>query len=342
MAFTTPSLTVLWNQVKSAGPAKTSVKKVVEGAYNDDPVFAFLKKYCLVDHDGAAIVTWPIRHSKRLGDYIQGGTPYSTTKPNDVTTAQLDIATLNAQVYWDWTEKLRNRGPEKIFNLIDERMEELGKAMNRTRSAALYGTATADVFGTTQLDTSLVGLQTAVPDTATSGTYANITRDSTASTDFFKNYTSNIGGAITKAALSTAIRACSVGGYSPNLVVCGEEVFGYLHSLAATGNWLRQNAEATDLGFPDNIELNGAAIVHTKFLTATSANGELTTASGRIYILTVKKACMELRVDPQDNMTVHEPIRVAGQLTWEQSCTHTEQLCIKAPRNMGVLYGVTS
>lgn len=164
-------------------------------------------------------------------EYAENGTVamYSNydvidTTPQDVlTSAVFDWRQLAGTVTISGLEEVQNSGSERVIDLLEARINVLEKSMMNTLASQLYSAASAS--------TDLDGLQLAVADDPTTGTYGGINR---ANYSFWRNqnYDFSVEGVTASSstiqtAMNTLYLDCVRNSDAPDMVVAGNTYFTY-------------------------------------------------------------------------------------------------------------------
>lgn len=164
-------------------------------------------------------------------EYAENGTVamYSNydvidTTPQDVlTSAVFDWRQLAGTVTISGLEEVQNSGSERVIDLLEARINVLEKSMMNTLASQLYSAGTAA--------TDLDGLQLAVADDPTTGTYGGINR---ANYSFWRNqkYDFSVEGVTASSstiqtAMNTLYLDCVRNSDAPDMVVAGNTYFTY-------------------------------------------------------------------------------------------------------------------
>lgn len=164
-------------------------------------------------------------------EYAENGTVamYSNydvidTTPQDVlTSAVFDWRQLAGTVTISGLEEVQNSGSERVIDLLEARINVLEKSMMNTLASQLYSAASAS--------TDLDGLQLAVADDPTTGTYGGINR---ANYSFWRNqnYDFSVEGITASSttiqtAMNTLYLDCVRNSDAPDMVVAGNTYFTY-------------------------------------------------------------------------------------------------------------------
>jgi hypothetical protein len=185
-------------------------------------------------------------------EYAENGTVamYSNydvidTTPQDVlTSAVFDWRQLAGTVTISGLEEVQNSGSERVIDLLEARINVLEKSMMNTLASQLYSAASAS--------TDLDGLQLAVADDPTTGTYGGINR---ANYSFWRNqkYDFSVEGVTASSstiqtAMNTLYLDCVRNSDAPDMVVAGNTYFTYywesLQSIQRIGT-----DQSADAGF---------------------------------------------------------------------------------------------
>jgi hypothetical protein len=180
--------------------------------------------------------------------------------PNSpISAAQYSITQYAAAVTMSGLEMLQNAGKEQIIDLLEGRIKVAeGQLMNRIASD-LYGD------GTGNAGKNLTGLQAAIADSPSTGTYGGINR---ATWSFWQNQsysgTTNGGAAVSASTIQAYMTALSIkmvrGNDKPDLAVTGNTYFQYyVNSLQAIQRV--QSEEMAGAGFSSVMFYGGGAAV---------------------------------------------------------------------------------
>lgn len=161
-----------------------------------------------------------------------------------LTAAQFDIKQCAVPVVISGLDELRNSGPEQMIDLLEGRMKVAESTMANLIAQGIYSDGTGN--GGKQL----VGLDAAVPVTATSGTYGGIDR---ATWSFWQSKSTTAGGALTtstvQAAMNTMWASLVRGVDRPDLIVMDNNFWGiYMGSLQPQQRFT--DPSSANLGFP--------------------------------------------------------------------------------------------
>lgn len=198
--------------------------------------------------------------------------------PNSpISAAQFSITQYAAAVSMSGLEMLQNSGKEQIIDLLEGRIKVAeGQLMNRI-SADLYGD------GTGNAGKNLTGLQSAVADSPSSGTYGGINR---ASFSFWANQSysgaTNGGAAVSAANIQAYMTALGIkmvrGTDKTDLIVTGNTYFQYyVNSLQAIQRV--QSEEMAGAGFSSLMFYGGGGSAPVVLDGGIYTGGDAATAS---------------------------------------------------------------
>jgi hypothetical protein len=185
-------------------------------------------------------------NTQNAGSY-SGYDVIDITPNSPITSAQFDIKQYAAAVSISGLEQLQNSGKEAIIDLLEARVQVAEKQMMNTLSTGIYGD------GTGNSGKNLTGLQAAVSDTPTSGTYGGINR---ATWSFWRNVAfssaTDGGAAATSANIQSYMNRVALqlvrGNDSPDIAVADTNYYRlFLESMQAIQRVASE--EMTGLGF---------------------------------------------------------------------------------------------
>ena len=160
-----------------------------------------------------------------------------------ITAAQFDIRQAAVPVVISGLEQLKNNGREAIIDLMEQRLRVAESTMTNLISAGVYSD------GTGSGGKQLVGLDAAVPVTATSGTYGGIDR---ATWTFWRTKSTSTGSLTTstvQAAMNTMWASLVRGADRPDLLVM-DNLFWGLFVGSLQPNQRFTDPSRAQLGFP--------------------------------------------------------------------------------------------
>lgn len=169
-------------------------------------------------------------NTQNAGSY-SGYDVIDITPNSPITSAQFDIKQYAAAVSISGLEQLQNSGNEAIIDLLESRVTIAEKQLMNTLSGGVYGD------GTGNSGKALTGLQAAVADTPSSGTYGGINR---ATWSFWRNVAfssaTDGGAAATSANIQSYMNRTALqlvrGNDSADLIVADNNYYRlYLESL---------------------------------------------------------------------------------------------------------------
>jgi hypothetical protein len=185
-------------------------------------------------------------NTQNAGSY-SGYDVIDITPNSPLTSASFDIKQYAAAVSISGLEQLQNSGKEAIIDLLEARVQVAEKQMMNTLSTGIYGD------GTGNSGKNLTGLQAAVSDTPTSGTYGGINR---ATWSFWRNVAfssaTDGGAAATSANIQSYMNRVALqlvrGNDSPDIAVADTNYYRlFLESMQAIQRVASE--EMTGLGF---------------------------------------------------------------------------------------------
>lgn len=155
------------------------------------------------------------------------------TPDSPISGAEFDFKQYAASVTISGMEILQNAGKEQMIDLLEGRIQVAETRLRNRIAADIYGD------GTGNGGKNVTGLQAAITDTPTVGTYGGIDR---ATWGFWRNQviscTSDVGAAMGPstilAGMNKLMLACTRGADRPNLIVADNDAYeAYLSSLQA-------------------------------------------------------------------------------------------------------------
>lgn len=182
------SITKTWG-TRVAATAETIInKKPIDQRFSGNLILALL----LGEQSRANRKTFPLKAKRTLyqgGEYARLDVRYGRST-NSTSFRDLDILPLNkddihtvARAKWSyytdaavlsWTESQENRGPEKIFSIIDERLEASMDTIKENVDTDLLGTGDGDTVGNE--GKNIIGMQHLLPIDPTTGTVWGLNR----------------------------------------------------------------------------------------------------------------------------------------------------------------------
>lgn len=175
--------------------------------------------------------------------------------PQDViSAAEYEIKQLACPVVIDGLTMIKNSGKEALIDLFDGRLEVAEATMANMITDGLY----SDGTGTGGKE--ITGLDAAVPQDPTTGTYGGINR---ADYTFWRSQLEDPGSTPTTSTIQASMNAlyakCQRGADRPDLIIAGSTIWAtFLGSLQALQRFA--SADSAKLGFP-SIEYMGADVV---------------------------------------------------------------------------------
>jgi hypothetical protein len=177
------------------------------------------------------------------------------------TAAEFPIAQAAVSVVMSGLETLQNAGEEKFIDLADARMTNAERTLMNLIGTGLYSDGTGD--GGKQM----AGLQAAVPDNPTTGTYGNINRATAANAFWrskrFRGVTD--GGAAVSAAnirsyLNQLMFQQTRGTDKPDLITMDNNYYGFLMESLQAQQRFSEDAELAKAGFT-TLKFGGADVI---------------------------------------------------------------------------------
>ena len=185
-------------------------------------------------------------NTQNAGSY-SGYDVIDITPNSPITSAQFDIKQYAAAVSISGLEQLQNSGKEAIIDLLESRVQIAEKQMMNTLSTGIYGD------GTGNSGKNITGLQAAVADSPSSGTYGGINR---ATWSFWRNVAfssaTDGGAAATSANIQSYMNRVALqlvrGTDAPDIAVADNNYYRlFLESMQAIQRVASE--ELTGLGF---------------------------------------------------------------------------------------------
>lgn len=153
-------------------------------------------------------------------------------------------------------DMLKNSGKERIIDLFEKRVENAVKTMSNKMSAAVYGD------GTGSSGKEIGGLALLVADTPTTGTVGGINR-ATAGNEFWRNKSTKMTEVLSAdnihAAMDKMYMSLCRGTDKPDLIVCGNDIYGIYESTLLPQQRYSDNKLA-EAGFT-SIKFKGADLI---------------------------------------------------------------------------------
>lgn len=234
--------------------------------------------------------------------------------PSDViSAAEFNIKQLAVPVIISGLEKLQNSGKEGLIDLMESRVKVAEATMANLISDGLYSD------GTGSGGKELTGLDAAVPQDPTTGTYGGISR---VSYTFWRSQLNDPGSTPTSTTIQGEMNelwaSCCRGSDRPDLIMAGSTVWAtYMSSLQAIQRFT--DASSANLGFP-TVKFMDADVV------LDGGIGGFATATD-MYFLNTKylhfrphRDCNMVPLSPQKRYAVNQDAEVqilafAGNLT---------------------------
>lgn len=165
------------------------------------------------------------------GGFFSGYDPLPTSAQDVITAAEYAIKQYAVPVTMSGLEKIQNGGKEGILDLLAARLGVAEATMANDLSQGTYSD------GTSASGKTITGLDAAVPQDPTTGTYGGINR-ATASSAFWKSQLTDPASTPTattiQGIMNTLWALCQRGSNKPDLILAGATIWAtYLASLQA-------------------------------------------------------------------------------------------------------------
>ncbi len=222
-----------------------------------------------------------------------------------VSAAQYNWKQLAAAVVISGLDKRKNRGEEKIIDLLDARMEVAEGTLRNFVEEGIFSD------GTTYGGKTITGFDAMIPTTPTTGTYGGISRDSYS---FWQSQLQSDSGAPSSTTIqgrmNTLYAKCVRGADHPDLIILSQSYWAaFLASLQTLQRFV--DTKKADLGFASQAYL-GADVV-----LGGGIGGFATDTLGTGYFLNTKymalKVHPEMRfnsLDPEKRFSMHQDAMV--------------------------------
>lgn len=326
--MSTPTKTITWDNLNSSTIGEFD-RTLKDGIFKKHLLLMKLNEKKKT-YNGGIYITEPIMKAIGNGGSYSGMDVLTPQDKEIVTTAVFEPAHYEADITVSYTDDLANRGPAQIFDLMEAKYENAKKTMEYNITLALFGDGVKATYG----NAPIVGLQAAVATdptaNPTAGAYGGITRDSGASTDFWKNqYKDETSGGLAGLSmlkLQNLWGLCSDGNEHPDIIVTTQSIYDKIWSLADARQQLG-NEEAARMGY-QSIDFNGVPLIVDKNCPA-----------GCVYMLNTDY--IYLKVHQDDDMASTPFLQGTTQLVKVKYITWTGQLVCGNPRYQGVMFGLS-
>jgi hypothetical protein len=193
------------------------------------------------------------------GGWYSGYDTLSVTAQDVISGAEFGWKQYAVPVVISGLEELENDGPEQVLSLIEGRMQAAEATMKNDICTGLYSD------GTGSGGKIITGLDAAVPQDPTTGTYGGIDRSS-ASNTFWRSqlhdYSSTPTATTVQAGMNTLWALCVRGADQPDLIMSGSTIWAtYLASLQVLQRFT--SPQTADLGFPSIKFMNADVVLDT-------------------------------------------------------------------------------
>lgn len=333
------------NTVQLSGPVFHQIKKIPDGVHESSAVLSYINKNASErDFTGADNITWDIINQEKIAYSYYGGTALQKSPQEFLKAAILPRAYYTNDVAYYRTQLIQNNSKDRFVNYVSKCLDQAKEGMTTRLALDLFGNGTTDANGGTAGGGSSVvrpitGLQLALDaDETPDNIYAGIQRGT--GTSYFNNQALDIT-ALSSMSLDDIMnlrRKCSHMGKSPDLLAVPELAFRHIWNLArAEFNRVPKNENAIDLGFTENIDFLGMAIIPEKFMSGTAAGGYLTTELKLAYMLNTKDA-ISYKIDPSEDMKLGPVLQPTDEHTFVQHLTYSCAFAVIDPRLCGVMF----
>jgi hypothetical protein len=180
------------------------------------------------------------------GSFFSGYDTLPVGAQDVITAAEFAIKQYAVAVTMSGLEKIQNGGKEGILDLLAARLQVAEATMANDLSQGIYSDGTANSSKT------ITGLDAAVPQDPTTGTYGGINR-ATSTNTFWRSQLYDPGSTpistTIQGYMNTLWASCQRGAARPDLILAGSTIWAtYLASLQALQRFT--GAETGKLGFP--------------------------------------------------------------------------------------------
>ena len=240
------------------------------------------------------------------GQYYSGYDQLSVAAQDTLTSANYDWKQYAVAVTISGREKRINSGKEGIINLLDARLDNAESTMANDITTGIYSDGTGSGGKT------ITGLDAAVPEDPTTGTYGGINR-ATASNAFWKSQLYDPSSTPTSTTIQGYMNIlwakCIRGADHPDLIIAGQTIWSTWIASLQLIQRVTDPASA-DLGFPTTKFFNCDVVLDNVTGMANSGND--------MYFLNTKylrwrphKDCNMVPLDPETRYAVNQDASVA-------------------------------
>lgn len=247
------------------------------------------------------------------GGWYSGYDTLSVTAQDVISGAEFGWKQYAVPVVISGLEELENDGEEAVLSLIEGRMQAAEATMANDICTGLYSDGTS--FG----GKTITGLDAAVPQDPTTGTYGGINR-ATAGNEFWRSQLNDPGSTPTSSTIQGEMNelwaSCVRGTDQPDLIMSGSTVWAtYMASLQAIQRFT--DPAQADLGFPSIKFMSADVVLDTS--TGVDAQDMYFLNTNYIHFRPHKKRNM-VPLDPKRRYAVNQDAAVqilawAGNLT---------------------------
>lgn len=243
MAFANSNYSdILATTIESRSP------EIADNVSKNNAVLAQLKqKGRIRTFEGGHKIIEPISQAANSnGNFYSGYEALPTAAQDVITAAEFAIKQYAVAVTMSGLEKIQNGGKEGILDLLAARLAVAEATMANDLSQGIYSD------GTTNGSRTITGLDAAVPQDPTTGTYGGINR-ATSTNTFWRSQLYDPASTPTSTTIqgymNTLWASCQRGADRPDLILAGGTIWAtYLASLQALQRFT--GAETGKLGFP--------------------------------------------------------------------------------------------
>lgn len=327
------------------------VPGVIDNVFKNDPLMAYLKKNNLKKYEGGTNIQ---------ENFIYGSTPnggaYAVGATFPIQIAQLEqgasflpkfyavpVAIAKEQI------QIFNKGPEKVFSIIDARLQNAALTMSAILAIDLYNEGQSSTRAL-----HLNGLAEALNDGTNNSwtgsaysTYGTLTRNGTIGSALNSPMTvptANVNGPITYKTLEEGYNSVVLGDEHPNLMVTTNLGMSYVKEKFQP-QW-RTETQDPNIGF-NGLKFNAAMVIQSQYAPGTAgvndANlGNYNASAGEtLFYLNTKYFRLWVTDDPEFGFgftgfkPAQDSLLVAGQYLFSGNLT------CQSPRLNRQLYGIT-
>ena len=225
--------------------------------------------------------TWPIKYARLSMQWLAEYTKQERNPVEQITEAEEPYVFSSASVILSDQELLKNKGKQRILNLLSKKLAMLKDDTAKGVIEQLWtgntgleprGILAQNAAGTA---TNNAWIDLTYATGSQSGTVATIVRGTNDTgagsyTNWWQAQTTTSAGSITEAVLNDLIMDCTHDGDSPDTILAARAVFQYIYNIA-TGLEKENHSDLAKLGYK-GITINGLAVTWDDDLTAANAD----------------------------------------------------------------------